>query len=424
MSVSEAPLLTEERAGIADALINPIPGSRPTGQNLRYNGYDASAATMARLRARPAEIDLARVLQPIPGASPTGVSLRYDSEYDRIREARRDEDPALPQGVWLYDLKRADWGEVIELCVDVLSERSKDLQIACWLLDALVHRSGFAGLAEGLEILVGLCDEFWPDLFPAIDDGDMAARLAPIEWINEKLPQVIYTLPLTCSGTPETISYSWTDYVNAQRHEFARSGNSSAQSKDDAAMLEAYLASEKATPTSFYEELREQLDLGLGWIGLAAASLDRHCGKEAPGLVHLRDALADVQGFVNAVLALREDTVKAAVPASETLRVAAGNSIAPVANDLVTIAPAAPPLVEIHSRDEAYSLLMEVADYLFTVEPHSPTPYIVQRAASWGMMPLHQLLVELTKGSNDLATLFELLGIGHDGEKTNERGAG
>jgi type VI secretion system protein ImpA len=424
MSVSEAPLLIEGRAGIADALLNPIPGSRPTGQDPRYNGYDASRATRARLRARPAEIDIARVLRPIPGPSPTGVSLRYESEYDRIREARRDEDPALPQGVWLYDLKRADWGQVIELCVDSLSERSKDVQIACWLLDALVHRRGFAGLAEGLGALVALCDKFWPDLFPAIDDGDMAARLAPIEWIDEKLPQVVYTLPLTCSGTPETISYSWTDYVNAQRQEIARSGNSSTQNKDDAATLEVFLASEKATPTSFYEELREQLDLGLDWIGSAAASLDRHCGKEAPGLVHLREALADVQGFVNAVLALREDTAKSAVPASETLRVAASNASAPFTNDLVTIAPAAPPLIEIHSRDEAYSLLMEIADYLFTVEPHSPTPYIVQRAASWGMMPLHQLLVELTKGSNDLATLFELLGIGRDGEKTNGHGTG
>jgi hypothetical protein len=40
------------------------------------------------------------------------------------------------------------------------------------------------------------------------------------------------------------------------------------------------------------------------------------------------------------------------------------------------------------------------------------------------MMPLHKLLVELTKGSNDLATLFELLGIGRDGEATKGPGAG
>jgi type VI secretion system protein ImpA len=378
----------------------------------------SGAATLTPpARAAPVEIDMARLLQPIPGPSATGVSLRYEGEYDRIREARRDEDPALPQGVWRYDLKRADWNLVIELCADALSERSKDLQIACWLLDALVHRRGFAGLAEGLGILVALCDEFWPDLFPAIDDDDMGARLAPIEWIDDKLPQVIYTLPLTCSGTIETVSYSWTDFVNAQRRDIAHTGSSSA-GRGDEATLEAFNASAEATPTSFYEELGEQLDRGLEGIGSAAATLDRHCGKAAPGLVHLREALGDIQGFVGAVLAQRSDTVKPAAPVSSRLP-EAEDAAPPAAEDSGPAAGGSPPpRIQIHSREEAYRLLMEIADYLFTVEPHSPTPYIVQRAASWGMMPLHKLLVELTKGSNDLTTLFELLGIGREGDAT------
>lgn len=379
----------------------------------------SSAATLVPPRAGPVEIDIARLLQPIPGPSPTGVLLRYESEYDCIREARRDEDPALPQGVWQHDLKRADWGLVIELCVDALSERSKDLQIACWLLDALVHRRGLAGLVEGLGILVALCDKFWPDLFPAIEEGDLAARLAPIEWIDDKLPQVIYTLPLTCSGTIETVSYSWTDYKNAQRRDIAHSGNSSAES--EAETIEAFNASAEATPTSFYEELGEQLDRGLKGIELAAASLDRHCGKPAPGLVHLREALGDIQGFVGAVLAQRSDTVKPEAAVGGRLP-EAEDAAPPTAED-IGLADGASPRIQIHSREEAYRLLMEIADYLFVVEPHSPTPYIVQRAASWGMMPLHKLLVELTKGSNDLTTLFELLGIGRDGDATKGPGA-
>jgi type VI secretion system ImpA family protein len=377
---------------------------------------------MAPPRAAPVEIDLARLLQPIPGPSPTGMSLRYESEYDRIREARREEDPNLPQGVWQHDLKRADWNLVIELCAEALSERSKDLQIACWLLDALVRSRGLAGLAEGLGILVALCDKFWPDLFPAIEEGDLAARLAPIEWIDDKLPQVIYTLPLTCCGTPETVSYSWTDFVNVQRREIAHSGNSSAES--EAETLEAFNASAEATPTSFYEELREQLNLGLKAVESAAASLDRHCGKAAPGLVHLREALANIQGFVGAVLVQRSDTIKPQISASARLPEVEDAAPPAGGNGGLAADSSPPPRIEIHSREEAYRLLMEIADYLFAVEPHSPTPYIVQRAASWGMMPLHKLLVELTRGSNDLATLFELLGIGRDGEATKGHGAG
>jgi type VI secretion system protein ImpA len=245
----------------------------------------------------------------------------------------------------------------------------------------------------------------------------MAARLAPREWVDDKLPEVIFTLPLTCCGTPETVSYSWTDFVNAQRRDIAHSGNSSAGRGDDAT-LEALNASAEVTPTSFYEELGEQLDLGLKGIESAAGSLDRHCGKAAPGLVHLREALGDIQGFVDAVLAQRSDTVKPEIPEGGPLP-EAEDAAPPAAQDSDLVAGGSPPpRIQIHSREEAYRLLMEIADYLFAVEPHSPTPYIVQRAASWGMMPLHKLLVELTKGSNDLATLFELLGIGRDGDAT------
>ena len=39
------------------------------------------------------------LLTPIPGANPSGPDLRYDPLYDRIKEARREEDD-VPQGVW------------------------------------------------------------------------------------------------------------------------------------------------------------------------------------------------------------------------------------------------------------------------------------------------------------------------------------
>ncbi len=64
----------------------------------------------------------------------------------------------------------------------------------------------------------------------------------------------------------------------------------------------------------------------------------------------------------------------------------------------------------IRNRDDAYRRLGEVAEYLFRTEPHSPTPYLVQRAVAWGRMPLHELLPELAR-RGDLAQLFELLGI-------------
>ena len=111
-------------------------------------------------------------LQPIPGDNPSGADLRYDPVYDTIREARR-EDEELPQGtVWQIERKTADIPKVISLASDVLKKRSKDLQIAIWLMDAWLRKESFGGLAGGLQLAQGLLERFWDTLYPAVEEGD------------------------------------------------------------------------------------------------------------------------------------------------------------------------------------------------------------------------------------------------------------
>ncbi len=71
------------------------------------------------------------LLTPIPGTRPTGQDVAYAGDYDAIIEARREDNAALPQGVWQRELKRADWAAVERLCAETLAARSKDLQVAC-----------------------------------------------------------------------------------------------------------------------------------------------------------------------------------------------------------------------------------------------------------------------------------------------------
>ena len=79
-----------------------------------------------------------------------GVSLRYDPVYDQLRKLRKADDE-LPQGVWKSEPKRADWNALEELCLDVIETRSKDIQVAAWLLEAWIHLYGFAGAGRGHE---------------------------------------------------------------------------------------------------------------------------------------------------------------------------------------------------------------------------------------------------------------------------------
>ena len=47
------------------------------------------------------------ILKPIPGENPSGQDLRYTPVYDKIKEARREDDN-LNQGAWQHERKVAD----------------------------------------------------------------------------------------------------------------------------------------------------------------------------------------------------------------------------------------------------------------------------------------------------------------------------
>ncbi|SMH63018.1 type VI secretion system protein TssA [Azospirillum agricola] len=363
--------------------------------------------------------DAAAILAPLPGESPAGPSLRYDAVYDAIREARRQDDPSLPQGVWQTTAKRADWDLAIRLCREVLETRSKDLQVACWLAEALVQRHGFAALAPTLRLLAGLCDAFWDGLHPEIDeDGDMAARVAPLEWLNGKLPALLHTLALTRSGGPPVVSHSYADYENAQRRQLAAArdprGAAAILAKGGATLADIE-ASAAGTPVAFHHALHARLAEAVAAIDTLSALLDDRCGRQAPGLVGLRTACAGLQGWVDTMLRAKGEEPEMPVP---TALSADGNGAATdesfEAFDESFEDGAVPPHYgggPIQTRDEAYFWLAEAAEFLMRTEPHSPTPYLIQRALGWANMPLHEVLLEVTRGRNDLSAVFDLLGF-------------
>src|SRR5262249_5694271 len=77
--------------------------------------------------------------------------------------------------------RKGDWKKVAQRAQEALVKESKDLRIACGLLEALVRSSGFPGLRDGLKLLERLVADCWDRLQPSIDDGDLGNRGAPLE---------------------------------------------------------------------------------------------------------------------------------------------------------------------------------------------------------------------------------------------------
>src|SRR6185295_16778079 len=108
------------------------------------------------------------LLTPIPGDNPSGENLKYAPVYDKIKEARRQDDDAN-QGEWQRVRKVADFNQVVKLAGDALATKSKDLQLAAWLTEAQLNRESFAGLCEGLKLIRGLIENFWDTLYPELE---------------------------------------------------------------------------------------------------------------------------------------------------------------------------------------------------------------------------------------------------------------
>jgi type VI secretion system ImpA family protein len=353
-------------------------------------------------------LDLESLLAPIAMDRPAGDSLRYEGTYDRVQEARREDDPLLAQGVWKTRLKKADWAEVQQLCLDALETRSKDLQLAVWLLEAWLHLYGFAGVQQGITLLIGICESFWDTLHPQWDVENPEYRLAPLVWMNEKLSLQLKQLPLTHPQTGDAGVYSWADWESALRLEGVKDPKALQAAEAAGKVTQArFLGSVTLSPTAFYVTLAREVATLLETLATFERALEAHCGTKAPSLSRCKDVLLGVQHLVRNVLQERgepgADTSSTAVTQEAAMVVHLHNEVQ-AALDI----PAGGP---IRSRAEAYRRLAEAADYLLRTEPHSPTPYLVKRAVSWGGMTLTDLLQEFVHNANDLRAIYALLGI-------------
>ena len=119
---------------------------------------------------------------PISPDHPTGSDARYEPEFDLLQsEIDKLSSPSAAEGT--------DWKKVHDTSVKILSEKSKDLFVACCLCVSLIHLRRIDGLADGLAVLHEMTTHYWDDLFPP--KKRMRGRLGAIEFWIEKTESVL-----------------------------------------------------------------------------------------------------------------------------------------------------------------------------------------------------------------------------------------
>lgn len=337
-------------------------------------------------------IAVEELIAPVPGDNPAGEPVPFE-DREKLEELRKEESPDdyAPDDPMRPDqFRKADWGGIIRLSTEILERKSKDLLTAARLTEALVKKHGFTGLRDGLKVIRGMIDQAWDRLYPAIEaEDDMELRAGPFNWLDDpdrgsRFPSTLRTTPMVTGedGSP----YGWVDWKLSQdgkgkvtREQFDKAIHLTPVEKVQAALADLNAAS---------EELQ----------GLTK-SLGEKMGNVAPGLTGLRQSLEECRTLAQQIMKIKapaghEDEGGEGAAAGDGA--AAGGGGAPR---------------RVGSREEAYRQLAQAAAILQQLEPHSPIPYLVQRACALGALPFPQMIKALIREPNVLSELARELGI-------------
>jgi len=347
----------------------------------------------------PKVIDIESLLAPIPGAAPTGIDIREDfsaaSPYFKLRDARhaaraaeRRSDTEGENGALL-----AEWRTILDLAPKVLGERSKDLEVTAWLIEALVRSQGFAGLRDGLALTSGLVETYWDDLHSLADEEGDVTKVAPLAGLNGldaegTLIQPLRKVPLTMRGDDGPFAAYHYDQALALA-QISDPTTRARREQAGAVTLERFNAAVNASGAPYYLDLTADLEGSIGELDRLSQLLDQKAGAAAPSTSAIRNAL---QTILEGVTRFSRDLIARARPAEPA---AAAAAAAPASQPRGAGEGASFAGGPFRDREDALRVLVEVADYFGKYEPHSPISTTLQELVRRARLPFSQLLAEL-----------------------------
>ena len=351
--------------------------------------------------ASPDVLDLERLLTPIEGDNPAGRDMREDESlvplYFQIKDARSAARAAERSAVDEEDTGSIapEWRTIVELAPDVLAETSKDLEIACWLTEALIRFEDFAGLRDGFRLMKGLVEGFWDNLYPPEDEIDgPEAKFAPLSGLNGEggdgtLIQPIRQIFLTQGDTP------YASWHYRQASELAALDEARRTARIDAGTptLELIETSARQTSADFFRTLSQDLNGAIEAFKELEAALDARLGLDGPPTSQIRNAMAEAQEIVER---LTRDILMETPDEGDGDTSADGADGEGQDGDTITVTRRAGTAMDvIETRDDALKQLLKIADFFKRTEPHSPVGYTLDDLVRRGRMTLPDLLSEL-----------------------------
>lgn len=348
------------------------------------------------------------ITSPIGAECPVGVDLRTDSvlrsTYYEIKDQRNAARTAERQKMnGTQDANPLPcWQAVKKQTMDVLSSKTKDLEIVAWLIEALLRIDGYAGLALGFQIAHEMVTSYWNDIYPGADEDGNATKLTPFVWLNGDDSEGTLAMPmsnvpiLTLTSSESIALWQYKQSLSVDRI----SDTDKKKQRIDQGVVEMKVieATINQTPASYFITMMNNIQQCLDNYQMLCDDFQTLCKKEEiPPSSNIKSVLMDILYHVKT---LSREVVSRSQPAVEAVAQSEDDSNnAPVTDATVT------------DREGAMRTLLSVADYFRRTEPQSPLPYMLERAVRWGRMPLCDLLKEVILDERVRSDVFQLTGI-------------
>jgi type VI secretion system protein ImpA len=343
---------------------------------------------------------IADLLFPISSTNECGKDLRYEHIYDQVKEHRREDDQSLSQGVWQTEHKKANWSEVERICLDLLGTKTKDLQIAMWLLEAWTRLDGFDGLNQGILLIKLMCEKFWDGMYPVIDweNRSFTHRLSPFYFFSEKITEKIVLIPLIDPIDGIASSYTLSDWMMA-RHSLKTKNKNGLSFKQIRKSI-------VATPVKFFEDLISKTTSLIDNLETLNKILNEKCGSEAPSFYNVFTTLEDIKRISSKNLVERQNQAKEEEKKHSEKQENLPNGDADVDENQDT------KQADTINIEQAYATLREISVFLEKQQPQSPAATLIKIADVIGKKTFQELLeINMKSGTSVMHTISELYKI-------------
>jgi type VI secretion system protein ImpA len=322
------------------------------------------------------------LLKPISEDAPCGIDLSYDARLQELETLARGKPETQFSAA-----EPPDWKQIRARCLELFGQ-SKDLRVALTLTVALLELEGLAGFREGLSLINGLLKNYWTTVHPQLDpadDNDPLQRMNIVASLATSIGtfgdpfQILEKLRRTpLSNSTRMGRYSLGDILKVE------AGATDGGEAPSLTVSQIDAAFRDTKPQELGETYRCVTDC-LGTVKEMDETIMATVGaSNAPDLDLLIRELAAMQKRIGPHIA------SATVTAEVEQGVASSDFSAQSGQGAFSISG------EIRNRQEVAILLEKICAYYDRVEPSSPVPLLLKRAARLAEMGFMQIIEDLS----------------------------